>query len=93
MLQKYRSGKLPQPFHIIPTLLHWKQVLQISKPDQWSPQAIGAAIKIFRSAMDNSQAEYFYNSVLLPAVRASIKTDKKLNLHLYNALIKALYKP
>jgi essential nuclear protein 1 len=35
----------------------------------------------------------FYNLILLPAVIEDIKSNKKLNYHLYHALKKALYKP
>lgn len=52
-----------------------------------------ACTKIFISAMDNISAEYFNREVLLKAVTLNIKTDKRLNVHLFKALIKALYKP
>ena len=52
-----------------------------------------ACTKIFISAMDNISAEYFNREILLKAVTLNIKTDKRLNVHLFKALIKALYKP
>jgi len=51
------------------------------------------ALKLFLSLMDPTQAEYFFKTILLPAVRESIKTEKKLNYHYYKCLIKGLYKP
>ncbi|CAD8205943.1 unnamed protein product [Paramecium octaurelia] len=93
LMKTYRSGKLPQPFHLIPKLEHWKQVFELTKPQEWSPQAIFAATKIFSSALDRQQTEYLYSTVILPAIRLSIQEDKRLNVHLYNALIKAMYKP
>lgn len=38
-------------------------------------------------------AQRFYNLVLLPRIRDDLCEYKKLNMHLYNALKKALFKP
>lgn len=38
-------------------------------------------------------AQRFYNLVLLPRIRDDLAEYKKLNMHLYNALKRALFKP
>uniref|UniRef100_T1GI16 Bystin n=1 Tax=Megaselia scalaris TaxID=36166 RepID=T1GI16_MEGSC len=38
-------------------------------------------------------AQRFYNLVLLPRIRDDLSEYKRLNMHLYNALRKALFKP
>ena len=43
--------------------------------------------------MKPAQAQLFLNVVLLDAIRADIRENKKLNVHYYASLKKALYKP
>lgn len=49
--------------------------------------------RIFASVLSQGMAQKFYNLVLLPRVRDDLSEYKKLNIHLYNALKKALFKP
>ena len=35
VLQKYRSGKLPKAFKILPSLSNWEHILYITEPDNW----------------------------------------------------------
>ncbi|XP_055388919.1 bystin-like [Condylostylus longicornis] len=92
-LAKYRSGKLPKAFKIIPRLENWEEVLYLTEPTKWTPNAMHEASKIFASNLNPRMAQRFYNLVLLPAVREDISTNKKLNFHYYEALKKALFKP
>jgi essential nuclear protein 1 len=50
------------------------------------------AVNIFASNFDPVRAEEFYRSWLVPAVRRDLANNKKLNVHLYDGLKKALYK-
>ncbi|KAK8831870.1 hypothetical protein WA577_001927 [Blastocystis sp. JDR] len=93
ILQHYRAGKLPKAFKIIPSLSNWEEILWITQPDKWSPQATFAATRIFASNLNAKLAQRFYATVLLPAVLDNIDRYKKLNYHLYQALKKAMYKP
>lgn len=93
ILSRYRSGKLPKAFKIIPNLRNWEHILYVTKPDGWSAAAMYAATRIFASNMKEKMAQRFYNLVLLPRVRDDIAEYKKLNFHLYQALRKALFKP
>ena len=35
ILSRYKSGPLPKPFKILPTIPHWEEILQLTQPDQW----------------------------------------------------------
>jgi len=93
ILQRYRSGKLPKAFKLVPKLQNWEQILYITNPEKWSAAAMYAATRIFTSNLTDKMAQRFFNLVLLPRVRDDIAEYKKLNFHLYQALRKALFKP
>ncbi|KAL7529047.1 hypothetical protein ACHAWF_002820 [Thalassiosira exigua] len=93
LLTHYTSGKLPKAFKVIPSLHNWEEVLYLTRPDLWTPQAMYAATRIFASNLNPKMAQRFYNLVLLDAVRADIYASKKLNYHYYMALKKSVYKP
>ena len=87
------SGKLPKAFKVVPSLHNWEEVLYLTRPDRWTPQAMYAATRIFASNLNPKMAQRFYNLVLLDSVRADIHANRKLNYHYYVALKKAVYKP
>ena len=91
-LSRYKSGPLPKPFKVLPTLPQWPALLDISRPEKWSPHAVFRATKIFISA-PQSTGQYFCSTVLLERVREDIQENKKLNHHLYQALMAAFYRP
>ncbi|KFO36154.1 Bystin [Fukomys damarensis] len=93
VLSKYRSGKLPKAFKIIPALSNWEQILYVTEPESWTAAAMYQATRIFASNLKERMAQRFYNLVLLPRVRDDIAEYKRLNFHLYMALKKALFKP
>ncbi|KAL7276672.1 snoRNA-binding rRNA-processing protein [Rhizina undulata] len=92
LLSRYKSGKLPKAFKIIPSLSNWEEILYLTRPDQWSANATYEATKLF-SSQKSTQMQKFLNQILLDRVRDDIQENKKLNVHLYNAIKKALYKP
>ncbi|KAI1779747.1 Bystin-domain-containing protein [Hypoxylon cercidicola] len=92
ILSRYKSGKLPKPFKILPTVPHWEDIIELTKPDQWTPNACYEATKIFVSSKP-IVVRRFMEMILLDRVREDIHETKKLNVHLFNALKKALYKP
>ncbi|TEB35541.1 cell adhesion protein byn-1 [Coprinellus micaceus] len=92
-LSKYKSGKLPKLFKVIPSLPAWARILALTRPENWSPHACRAATKIFISNMKPAQAQLFLSVVLLDAVRDDIRENKKMNVHYYEALKRSLYKP
>lgn len=103
VLSRYKSGPLPKPFKIIPSLPAWARMLALTHPENWSPQACHAATRIFVSQMKPNQARVFLEGVLLDAIREDIrltkegqrkhKNNRKLNVHYYEAMKRALYKP
>jgi essential nuclear protein 1 len=93
ILSRFRSGKLPKAFKVIPSLSNWEDVLYLTRPDMWTPQAMYQATRIFASNLNPKMAQRFYNLVLLDAIRADIESTKKLNYHYYMALKKSVYKP
>lgn len=93
VLSKYRSGKLPKAFKIVPKLRNWEQILYVTDPSSWSAASMYQATRIFASNLKDNMAQRFYNLVLLPRIRDDITEYKRLNFHLYQALRKALYKP
>ena len=78
-------------------------MLALTKPENWTPQACHAATRIFISQMKPPQARIFLEGVLLDAIREDIrltregarknKNHRKLNVHYYEAMRRALYKP
>ncbi|KAI1304472.1 Bystin-domain-containing protein [Xylaria venustula] len=70
----------------------WEDIIQLTKPEEWTPNAVFASTKLFVSAKP-AVVRTFLNMVVLEHVRDNIAETKKLNVHLFDALRKALYKP
>lgn len=92
ILSRYKSGPLPKPFKILPTVPNWQTLLDITRPESWTANAVYAGTRIFISSKP-AVAQEFISTVLLDRVRDEIHETKKLNVHTYNSLRKALYKP
>lgn len=92
VMKTYRSGKLPKAFKIIPMVSNWEELLFLTQPHSWSPNATYEATKIFASNLNAKMAQRFYSLVLLDNVRDNIGKFKKLNCHLYSAVKKAIFK-
>ncbi|KAH9909098.1 Bystin-domain-containing protein [Xylariomycetidae sp. FL2044] len=92
ILGRYKSGKLPKPFKILPTVPNWETIIQLTKPESWTPNAVYEATRIFVSGKP-AVARRFMEMILLDHVRSDIYETKKLNVHLFNAVKKSLYKP
>ncbi|ANB12960.1 Enp1p [Sugiyamaella lignohabitans] len=93
LLARYRSGKLPKAFKIIPSLRNWQDILYVTNPAAWSTQAVYEATKLFVSNLKANQSQKFITNILLERFRDDIQANKTLNYHVYRALKKALYKP
>ncbi|KAK6587640.1 hypothetical protein RS030_81288 [Cryptosporidium xiaoi] len=92
-LTKYKSGKLPKAFTIIPRLENWEEILNITEPHNWTPNAMSEAVRIFCSNLSPNDSLKFYSEILYPIVREDIsKNYGKLNYHYYQALKKAMFK-
>lgn len=93
LLSRYTVGKIPKAFKHIPSMQNWEEVLYLTEPEKWSPNALFQATRIFASNFGAKKAERFYKLVLLPRVRDDIKKNQRLHFALYQTLKKALYKP
>ncbi|WOO76754.1 Bystin [Vanrija pseudolonga] len=94
LLSRYKSGPLPKALKILPSLPHWAQLLALTQPSSWTPHATYACTKIFVSNLKPSEVRVFNEGVLLERVRDDMRNNHgKLNVHLYESLKKALYKP
>lgn len=91
LLSRYKSGPLPKPMKVLPTLPQWPELLDITRPENWSPHAVYRGTKIFISA-PQATGQYFCNTVLLERVREDIRENRKLNHHLYEALMASFYR-
>ena len=45
VLSKYRSGKLPTAFKMIPALSNWEEILYVTEPEAWSAAAMYQAMR------------------------------------------------
>ncbi|KAG5368617.1 hypothetical protein CKK34_2242 [Yarrowia sp. E02] len=93
LLSRYKSGKLPKAFKIVPTLRNWQDVLYVTDPGNWSPNAVYEGTKMFVSNQQAKEAQKFIQMVLLERFKEEIEEKKTLNYHVYRSLKKALYKP
>ena len=92
VLRTYTSGKLPKAFNILSSTEDWEDLVDITEPYNWTPQAMYNAVIQFSSA-DSTIATIFFEKYLVPAIKSDIKKNKKLNIHYYNCLKRALFKP
>ncbi|CDR95204.1 bystin family protein, putative [Babesia bigemina] len=92
-LSKFKSGNLPKAFKVLPNFENWEELVGLTCPENWTPNAMYLVTHIFASNMTDSKVEIFYNKILLPTIRKDIRNGKKLNYHLYMALKKAVFKP
>lgn len=78
---------------MIPTLQNWEQVLLLTNPENWTTNATYEATRIFVSNLSPKMTQRFLEFVLLPKLRQDIMSSKRVDVHLYAALKKAVYKP
>lgn len=93
VLARYTAGALPKAFKVVPSLADWETVLGWTDPSAWSPHATFQATRLFVSSLPPKPAQRFVCLVLLPAVRADIRANRRLHFALYQAVKKAAYKP
>ena len=70
----------------------WETLISFTKPHLWTANACYEATKLFISGKSNI-AQAFLNGIILDRVRDNIHETRKLNVHLYKALKKSLFKP
>ena len=93
MLSKYRNGKLPECFSILPRVAHWENLIKITRPDNWTVHAFFKATKTFVASPESKHTLHFFKYYLLPKCLQNISQYGKLNYHLFQSLRKAIYRP
>eukprot|EP00792_Barthelona_sp_PAP020_P004159 TRINITY_DN1928_c0_g1_i1.p1 TRINITY_DN1928_c0_g1~~TRINITY_DN1928_c0_g1_i1.p1 ORF type:complete len:435 (+),score=113.80 TRINITY_DN1928_c0_g1_i1:29-1306(+) len=93
ILSKYKSGKLPQAVRLISKVKRWTDILDCTKPFEWSPNATFKMTNILVAELNTKNCQTFFFRYLLPIVRQDIEEHKTLNYHLYRSVRRALYKP
>lgn len=48
LLSRYTVGKIPKAFKIIPNLKNWEEILYLTDPEGWTPQAMFEVIRVIR---------------------------------------------
>ncbi|CAH8605015.1 unnamed protein product [Schistosoma bovis] len=92
VLRSYRSGPLPKTIKMLPHLEGWDSLLEMLKPLEWSVHVYPRIVKVFASK-GHEPANHFYESYLLPKVKQDIEENKRLCVHLYEALIASMFRP
>ena len=75
VLRTYTSGKLPKAFNILSSTEDWEDLINITEPYNWSPQAMYEAVILFSSS-EILMCCTFYEKYLVPAIRNDIKKIK-----------------
>ncbi|CAH8546022.1 unnamed protein product [Schistosoma turkestanicum] len=92
VLRSYRSGPLPKTVKMLPHLDGWDSLLEMLKPLEWSVHVYPRIVKVF-SSKGHEPAHHFYESYLLPKVKQDIEENKRLCVHLFEALIASMFRP
>jgi essential nuclear protein 1 len=40
LMARFTVGSVPKAFKLIPSLMNWEEVLQLTSPEEWSPHAM-----------------------------------------------------
>ncbi|KAI8646402.1 Bystin-domain-containing protein [Parasitella parasitica] len=85
-------SRLPKALKIIPSLTNWDEILLLTNPLSWTPQATYEVTKLFLSNIKATQTKQFLQVVLLHAVRNNLvgRADGQLDPALYRVLKKVL---
>ena len=57
LLNRYTLGKIPKAFKHIPSLQLWEEVLYLTEPETWSPNAVYQSARIFASNLGVKKAK------------------------------------
>ncbi len=93
LMKEFTNGQLSKPFKALPFIGEWQALLELTQPKQWSHQAMERATRYLIANLDAYRSQQFLQGYLLPAVRESIATKKKLDVHLFMAVKRSVYKP
>ncbi|KAL9546954.1 hypothetical protein MBANPS3_006411 [Mucor bainieri] len=94
LLARFQStmNRLPKALKIIPSLSNWNEILLLTEPSSWTPQATCEMTRLFLTNVKATQTRQYFQCVLLHAVRDNLakNANSQLDPALYMALKKAL---
>lgn len=95
VLRLHKSGKLPKAVNALASqkIPDWLDLLYLSEPLKWSPNALLAVTKLFAQTSDDKKCETFYGEVLLEYVEDALEKAKNLPPMLWKSLIAAARRP
>ncbi|KAF4356739.1 hypothetical protein F8388_010961 [Cannabis sativa] len=83
VLSNCTDGKIPKLFKLIPSMINWEDILYLTEPEKWSPNAMYQAVRIFASIMGVKRARALLQACLVATAYFA----------LYQSLKKCVYKP
>ncbi|KAG2201480.1 hypothetical protein INT46_010096 [Mucor plumbeus] len=86
------NSRLPKALKIIPSLSNWDEILFLTNPLSWTPQATFEVTRLFLTNVKATQTKQYFQLVLLHAIRSNIRSNpqEKLDPALFISLKKAL---
>ncbi|KAL3079429.1 hypothetical protein niasHT_031758 [Heterodera trifolii] len=57
VMAKYRNGKVPKAFKMIPAMANWEQILELTCPENWSSTAMFQATRAFAATGTPTQCQ------------------------------------
>jgi essential nuclear protein 1 len=93
ILSRYKSGKLPKALKVIPSMKNWVDLLQLTIPEDWTPNATFQVVKSFVPLLPEALCETFVKLFIFPKILKEFEESRELNVHLYNSVKLIIYKP
>ena len=93
ILSRYKSGKLPKALKVVPSMKNWVDLLQLTTPEDWTPNASFQIVRSFIPLLPESQCETFVKIFIYPRILKEFGENKELNVHIYNSIKLIIYRP
>ncbi|KAH0574509.1 Bystin [Spironucleus salmonicida] len=93
VFRDYRSGSLPKLMRSLPSSNLWLQLMKLTNPLEWSPNATKELTRLFISMLPEKEAFFYIKDLLMPRVRQDLLLKQKLSLQVFESLVKSTYKP
>jgi hypothetical protein len=91
-LKNYRSGPLPKVVSFLPQSPHWAQLLALTRPHEWSRQAMYRVMRVLAANLKPKQLQLFLESVVLETVREDIRENGRMHPLYRRTLEKSMFK-
>lgn len=95
VLKFYKSGKLPKAVNVVASqkIPDWEDLLELSNPLGWSPNAIEAVTVLFSQTASDKRLIKYIQNILLEYIQDKLESAKKLPRPVWNALMAAARRP